>query len=113
MSTVDPSSIVLAYRTANSVEAHALANHLADAGIETQIVGDFLDGAYAGLNLGRMGEKELWVAAKDQAAAAAVVAEWRREHASGSLDGSSVMPLVFKVMFVLALLWLLFVGLGY
>jgi len=112
MSTVDPNNIVLVYRTPNSVEARTLANHLDDADIESQIVGDFLDGAYAGLNLGRMGEKELWVAAKDEAAAAAVVAEWRREHPLDKLDDSGAMPLALKVVLAVALLFLLLIGIG-
>jgi hypothetical protein len=112
MSTVDPNNIVLVYRTTNAVEAHTIANHLDDAAIESQVVGDFLDGAYAGLNLGRMGDKEVWVAAKDEDAAAAVVAEWRREHPLDQLEDSRSIPLVLKIMLVIALLWLLLIGIG-
>lgn len=112
MSTVDPNNIVLVYRTPNSVEARTLANHLDDADIESQIVGDFLEGAYAGLNLGRMDEKEVWVAAKDEAAANAVVAEWRQEHPSRNSEPSASMPLAHKVMLAVALLFLLLIGIG-
>lgn len=112
MSTVDPNNIVLVYRTPNSVEARTLANHLDDADIESQIVGDFLDGAYAGLNLGRMGEKEVWVAAKDQAAAAAIIAGWKQQLSPNNLDASRGLSTAHKVMLAVALLFLSLIGIG-
>ena len=80
MSPPDAEKLVLAYRTTNAVEARALALELEDAEIEVQVIGDFRDGAYAGLSIGSMGDKELWIAARDQAAAEPIVAEWRRKH---------------------------------
>ena len=92
MSTADPLDIVLVYRTVSSVEAHSLADWLDGAGVESQIVGDFLDGAYAGINFGRMGEKEVWVAAKDEATAASLIDDWRREHVSVDVESPRGLP---------------------
>jgi hypothetical protein len=72
--------LVLVYRTPNVVAVRSLAIVLEDAGIETRIVGDFRDGAYPGLAIGSMADKELWIAAADRADAETIVAEWRREH---------------------------------
>lgn len=111
MSTADPQDVVLAFRTPNYVEANSLAIYLDDAGIKSKIVGEFLDGVYPGLSMGRMNDKEVWVAAKDATAVEQLVGEWRRDnHLNGDVtaDGMS-WPL--RVMCIIALLTLLAIGL--
>ena len=75
----DPDAI-LAYRAAGAVEAHALVCHLANAGIDSRVLGESLQGAYAGIRLGGMDLPEVWVAGKDRNAAEPVIAAWRAEH---------------------------------
>src|SRR5262245_54267584 len=76
----DRRELVRVYRTPNVVAVRSLALVLEDAGIQSQIVGDFRDGAYAGLNIGSIADKELWIAASDEAAAAPIIARWRSDH---------------------------------
>lgn len=80
MSLPEQDELLLIYRTADRVEAGALAARLEDADIDAQIIGDFRDTAYPGLFVGNMADKEVWVGKRDLAAAAAVVDEWKREH---------------------------------
>lgn len=77
--THDPDALAPVYQ-GNSVEVRSLAMHLEDAGIESRVLGDFLDGAYAGINIGGMTERELWVAAKDRPAAQAIIAQWVKDY---------------------------------
>ena len=112
MPNVDFQNVVLAFRTPNALEARAIVDYLADAGIESHIVGDFVDGLYPGVNLGRMGEKEIWVAATDEVAAASHIGEWRRlHHADEHAPKSQTLPRALWIMWILALLWLLLAGL--
>ena len=111
MSTTDALEIVLAYRTPSSLEARALANYLDDAGIASHVVGEFLEGVYAGLSFGRMDEKEVWVAAKDEAAAASLVAQWRSENGSQEPQASGHENRALHWAWILALLALLLIGL--
>jgi hypothetical protein len=80
MSLPEQDELLLVYRTANRVEAGALAARLEDAEIEAQIIGDFRDTAYPGLFVGTMADKEVWVAKRDEAAASTIVDQWKREH---------------------------------
>jgi hypothetical protein len=80
MSLPEQDELLLVYRTANRVEAGALAARLEDADINAQIIGDFRDTAYPGLIAGSMADKEVWVARQDEAAAATIIDEWKREH---------------------------------
>jgi hypothetical protein len=40
------------YRAANSIEAHMVCNHLVDAGIQAQVLGDMLEASAGGLPVG-------------------------------------------------------------
>jgi hypothetical protein len=71
---------ILVYRAANVVEAHALVVRLADEGIEARVLGEPLQGAYAGLRLGGMELAEVWVADDDREAAEPIIDAWRNEH---------------------------------
>src|SRR5436853_5638065 len=102
MLTADPLDIVLAYRTSSSVEAHSLTARLAEADVEAQIVGEFLGGAYAGINFGRMGDKEVWVKTKDAAVAKTLIAQWEAEHTSRNVEPSRRLPLAVHLAYILA-----------
>lgn len=88
MATTDKETLVLAYRTADSVEARSLAAELQGAEIETQIIGDFRDLAYPGLLIGSMPEKELWIFERDRPAAKQIVDQWQQTY-----HGASPVPL--------------------
>lgn len=116
MPSTPTDELVLVFRTTSSVEARSLAAHLEDADIEPRVVGDFLDGAYGGLNLGRMGEKEIWVAANDAATAEPLVEAWRREyHPKDTVESppSSSLTLTRAAWFLAALGVFFVVGLEF
>ena len=52
---------------ANMVEANCLCEQLAESGIETRVVGDFLASAAGGLPLGEAISPRIWVHQRDQA----------------------------------------------
>jgi hypothetical protein len=112
MSTGNALDLVLAYRTTNEVAARSLAAYLENAGIESQVVGEFLGGAYAGLSFGRMNEREVWVAEKDKDEATKLVAEWEREYeANSARPANTDWPR--KILWVISLLLLLFFGVAW
>jgi hypothetical protein len=99
---------VLAYRSASAVEAHALVAHLENEGIESRVLGEPLQGAYAGIKLGGMDLLEVWVANKDRAAAEPVIAAWRAEHFP---VGEKIKPRRFQFSLTLALLVMTYIAL--
>jgi hypothetical protein len=99
---------ILVYRAASAVEAHALVAHLADQGIEARVLGEPLQGAYAGIHLGGMELPEVWIADKDRDAAEPLIAAWRTEH---SLAGAVVKPGRFQFPMWLMLLVMTYVAL--
>jgi hypothetical protein len=90
MSRQQDDKLVLAYRTPNSVEARSLAVLLDDAEVPVRIVGDFLDGAYPGVAIGGISDKEVWIPEHALAAAEPIIAQWRREHQP--LEASTILP---------------------
>jgi Ni,Fe-hydrogenase I cytochrome b subunit len=78
---VNSCELTVAYRTGDTVEAHALAGYLSTAGIDARVVGDFLDTAYAGLQLGSRAKVEVWIPGADRKAAEPLLAKWVAEHA--------------------------------
>ena len=78
MASTSSDQLVLAYRSTSSVEVRSLAAQLDEAAIETRIIGDFLDGA--GLDIGGMSVKELWVAQSDWPQVEPLILAWRQEH---------------------------------
>jgi hypothetical protein len=90
MSRQQADKLVLAYRTPNSVEARSLAVLLDDAEIPVRIVGDFLDGAYPGVAIGGISDKELWIPQHAFAAAEPIIAQWRHEHQPA--EASTILP---------------------
>lgn len=74
MSDATPTELIVACRTANVAQAHAIAARLNNAGVEARVVGEFLKGGY-GLTAGGMSDVEVWIAKSDRAAAEALIAE--------------------------------------
>src|SRR5262245_26863905 len=70
--------IVCLATTVNPAEAHLWHNVLAEEGIESEVVGDFLEGALGGTDAGRV---EVWVRREDLERAQAVLDEHQKEHA--------------------------------
>src|SRR5687767_6462910 len=107
------SAPILAYRARDAIKARALAAHLANAGIEAQVLGEFLHGAYAGIHAGGMNIAEVWVAAEDRPAAEPIIEQWRQEQSAQSTnagasadEGRTQRPA--KLQFSMAaLLWLM------
>ena len=81
---MEDSDAILAYQATNAVEAHALVAYLANAGIDARVLGESLQGAYAGIRLGDMDLPEVWVAGKDRDAAEPLIASWTDEHNPGA-----------------------------
>ncbi len=109
MSAHSNESLILAYRTADSVEARSLAAELEDADIETQIVGDFRD-AYSGMLVGSMADKEIWISDKHQSAAEKIVREWRRTYHPKDLE--PVKEFQFSLRAALVALTVVALGFG-
>jgi hypothetical protein len=105
---VDDSDSILAYRAASAVEAHALVAHLANAGISSRVLGESLQGAYAGIKLGGMDLLEVWVAGKDRVAAESLIAAWQAEHFPA---GATVKPRRFQFSLLLALIVMTYIAL--
>lgn len=76
MAASDTDDVVTVYRTADSLNAHALAAQLVDEGIDARVVGDFLSGAYGGVT-GMMTQVEVWIPAAQGDQAAPLIARWR------------------------------------
>jgi hypothetical protein len=73
---------LVAYRAADMVEARALVAYLAEAGVESRVLGEPLAGAYGGVSAGGLDQLEVWIAAKDEPEARELIAEWRAETAA-------------------------------
>ena len=73
---------VLAYRAKDAVEASALATYLEAEGIEPHVLGEYLQGAYAGVTAGGMNAPEVWICAGDFPRAKSLIAEWHERHAA-------------------------------
>jgi len=73
------SDSILAYRASNAIEARSLAAHLANAGINARVLGESLQGAYAGIDVGGLNTPEVWVAAGDRKLAEPLISAWRTE----------------------------------
>jgi hypothetical protein len=99
---------ILEYRAASAVEAHALVAHLENEGIEARVLGEPLQGAYAGIRMGGMDLPEVWVASKDREAAEPVIAAWRAEHFP---VGENVKPRRFQFSLTLALIVMTYIAL--
>lgn len=108
---MEDADAIFAYRAANVVEAHALAAELENAGIDARVLGESLQGAYAGLNLGGMNLPEVWVAGKDRELAAPIISAWQAEHHSAA---AKIKPRRFRVtaLLVICFVILLLYGIG-
>ena len=107
-STMEDSDAILAYRAASAVEAHALVAHLANAGVDSRVLGESLQGAYAGIRLGGMDLPEVWVAGKDCVAAEPIIAAWQAEHFPA---GATAKPRRFQFSLLLALIVMTYIAL--
>ena len=74
--------------------------HLADEGIGARVLGQPLQGAYAGIELGGMHLPEVWVAEKDRQAAEPLIDGWRAEHSPANVSDAFQFPLglIFMAM---------------
>lgn len=79
------------YRAANALQAKLLQSALAEAGIRSQIVGEFLQGGLGDLPLGWPTSPRIIVADDDEAAARRVIVEWEARAGSSSRD-DEVLP---------------------
>jgi len=70
-------TIVDVYAAANAVEANLVKAMLADAGIESRVVGELLNAAAGGLPLGQVLAPRVWVAPEDAARARQSIIEWQ------------------------------------
>jgi hypothetical protein len=102
---------ILAYRAASAVEAHSLVAHLANAGVEARVLGESLQGAYAGLDLGGMNLPEVWVAGKDRQLAAPFISAWQAEHHS-AVPRTQPRHLWVTALMVICFVILLLYGIG-
>jgi hypothetical protein len=68
--------IVEVYAAADSFEAERLREHLADAGIQTTIVGDEINHVAGSMPYGGIASPRLWVHERDKDAAAELIEEW-------------------------------------
>jgi hypothetical protein len=104
---------ILAYQASDFVEAHSLAVHLGEEGIDARVLGEALQGAYAGIALGGMDRPEVWIAGADRAAAEPLIAAWRAEQQARTAEASPIsgnsagfrfsMMTLFGVMTLVAL----------
>jgi hypothetical protein len=78
--SVSDSDSILAYETANAIEAHALVAFLANEGVEARVLGEALQGAFGGIEAGTLDTVEVWVAAADRAKAQPLIDQWRQEY---------------------------------
>jgi hypothetical protein len=88
-SSMDDENIVEIYSAANSVEAYAVVNALETAGIKAHVVGDFLENAFAGLQLGPTKAQSVWVLKQDEARARELLEKFKTEAASPPDDSKS------------------------
>jgi hypothetical protein len=75
MSKSQHPELVVACRTPQVAQAHAIVARLAEAGVEARVVGGFLSGGYGGIAAGGISDVEVWISAADRATAAPIVAE--------------------------------------
>jgi hypothetical protein len=104
------SEAILAYRAASAVEAHALVGQLTDAGIESRVLGESLQGAYGGIKLGGMDLPEVWIAGDDRNAAEPIIAAWRAEHFP---VGAERKPRRFQFPLAMLLIVMTFVAINF
>jgi len=74
---MDDSSIVELYSAANSVEAHAIVNALAAAGIKARVVGEFLEVGIGYISSSQLAGPKVWVRQEDEARARELLKEWK------------------------------------
>ncbi|MCC6492468.1 MAG: DUF2007 domain-containing protein [Pirellulales bacterium] len=94
------------YRTASSAEARSLAAALAAEGIESRVVGEALQGAYAGLNIGGMSDVSVWIHSRDRERADGLIAGLHREAAvaNATTGASATRGAMLGILTVLGLL---------
>jgi len=88
MTPQETDEVTKVYSTADALSAHALAAHLVDEGIDAHVVGDFLSGAYGGVD-GPMTRVEVWAPAAQRDQAASLIARWLPEDVSCTPDASA------------------------
>jgi hypothetical protein len=86
---------------------------LGEEGIDARVLGEALQGAYAGIALGGMDRPEVWIAGADRAAAEPLIAAWRAEQQARTAEASPIsgnsagfrfsMMTLFGVMTLVAL----------
>ena len=107
------SESILVYRTADAIEARALAAHMAGVGIEARVLGESLQGAYAGIHVGGMNAAEVWIPAADRDAAELIISDWqddRRAQAAERVQsgGEASSPTPARLQYSMAaMLWLM------
>ncbi len=74
----------LAYRAPSSVEARSLAAYLDEAGVDSHVLGEVLQGGYGGINVGSMNAVEVWVPGSQRQSAEPLVSAWRQEVAAAT-----------------------------
>ena len=81
------------YVASNEMEAHFVQSLLEREGIESDIQGEALEGAWANLPISETTLPSIWVEDEDVAAAQAIVAEYsRREHSGAKADPEAPHP---------------------
>jgi NAD(P)H-dependent flavin oxidoreductase YrpB (nitropropane dioxygenase family) len=81
--------LIVACRTPQVAQAHAIVARLAEAGVEARVVGGFLSGGYGGVAAGGISDVEVWISAADRATAAPIVAEMLRVPVTAALAAPS------------------------
>lgn len=105
-----PSGELLVYRTANQIEARALAAALEEGGVDAHVLGEALQGGYGGVFAGGLNELEVWINADDRDRAEQIIADWRDHSATepppDAPKRSGLLP--EKIQFpMIALLWIM------
>lgn len=88
------------YTAANSVDARALADHLANRGIEVRILGESLQGMQGGVPFGSATGVEVWTSQGCAEAAAQEIAAWESQVAS-RVRQTTQPPLQFRTISLL------------
>lgn len=79
------------YRAANALQANLLQATLSEAGIRSQVVGEFRQGGLGDLPLGWPTSPRILVDADDEAAARELIVDWEAQAGTASLD-DDVLP---------------------
>lgn len=79
------------YRAANALQANLLQATLSEAGIRSQVVGEFLQGGLGDLPLGWPTSPRILVGADDEAAARELIVDWEARAGTASQD-DDVLP---------------------